>query len=100
MLATGGSSMAPRSRQFDSSLALLRRSDPVATASLAEGEIEAALDAVAHEITRCPRRVAPRPSRRRRLKLALVAAVFLALAGGVATAAVVLRAHTGLFPSK
>jgi len=91
--------MGARSRQFDSSLALLRHCDPVATARLLDEGLEEALDAVAREITCRSRRVTHRPSHPR-LKLAIVVAVLVALAGGVATAAVVLRAHTGLFPSK
>jgi len=90
--------MAVRSRQVDGSLALLRRCDPVSTACLAD-EVEDALDAVAQQITQHSPRVGRR-SLRPRLKLAIVAAAFLVLAGGVAAAAVVLRAHTGLFPSK
>ena len=90
--------MAARSRQVDSSLALLRRGDPIATAHMPE-EVEAALDAVAREITRRPRRVMRRRSSAR-VKLTIVASALVVLSGGVATAAVVLRAHTGLFPSK
>jgi hypothetical protein len=91
--------MRPDSRQGSGVLDLLEASDPVQRSALAIGGIEGALDELGTAITSRPRRAPGRRFNRGRTLL-IVAAAMVAIGAGVATAAVVLRAHTGLFPSK
>jgi hypothetical protein len=80
------------------SLELLRQLDPVARADLGTPAIEEAMGRLARAIVRQPLvRSAPRS---RRLKLVFAAAIVAAIVGvGVAAAAGVFHARTGLFPS-
>lgn len=89
--------MTTRLESFDSSLALLRRLDPVADGSPTSG-VRDALDAVGRAIIRQPHSTS-RGRLRPRLKVALVAGILAMVGAGVATAAVVLHAHTGIFAS-
>lgn len=94
--------MTARSREQETPVALLRQCDPLASTPVATPEVEDALAEIAQAIMRQPRQ--PRQPRRRMfappLRVAVVVAAVGLLIGGVATAAVTLRAHTGLFPSK
>ncbi len=81
----------------ENSLELLRRLDPVAGADLGTSGIEEAMGRLAHAIVRQP---GARRAPARRLKLAFAAAIVAAIVGvGVAAAAGVFHARTGLFPS-
>jgi hypothetical protein len=93
--------MTARSRELETPVALLRQYDPLASTTVATPEVEDALAEIAQAIMRQPRQ--PRQPRSRifapRLRIAVVVAAVAVLAGGVATAAVVIHAHTGLFAS-
>jgi hypothetical protein len=93
--------MTPRSRELETPVALLTRCDPFASAPISTPEVEDALAEIAQAIMRESRQLRPR---RRMfappLRVALVVAAVGVLIGGVATAAVALHAHTGLFSSK
>jgi hypothetical protein len=90
--------MAAHSGWPDSTLELVRQLDPLAGATLANPEIENAARQLALAIVGGSR--ARRAPRSRRLKLAFAAAIVAAIVGvGVATAAGVFRARTGIFPS-
>lgn len=94
--------MTAGSRGATDPLELLERCDPARRSALASGEIADAFDEIGAAIVaeeRRPRRGSQRVGTPRR-NLVVLAAAIAALAGGVATAAVVLGAHTGLFPTK
>jgi hypothetical protein len=81
----------------------LEACDPVAASALASERIDGALDAIGAAIARQPRQAPRSPRRRpfgRRRALVVAVTAVLAISAGVATGAVVLGAHTGLFPSK
>jgi hypothetical protein len=86
-------------RAEESPLTLLEQLDPVRTDRLAAQQVEEALAAVAAEIALTPRRSA-RPMATRRWKVAIVAVALVAILAGVASAGVMLGAHTGLFAPK
>lgn len=88
------------SRTESSSLDLLEACDPVRRSTLASEEIEDALDEIGAAIIRLPGRATQRRSSRPRRAVLVVAAAVLAISAGVATAAGVFGAHTGLFPTK
>jgi hypothetical protein len=91
--------MAAHAERSDSALRLLSQLDPVDPAALAAPGIEEAVGQLARSIATQPRPTLGRSSRSR-LKLALGAVVVVAVIGaGVATAAAVLHARTGIFPS-
>lgn len=78
-------------------LELVRQLDPIARAELATPGLEGAMERLAQEIVRLP---SERRAGRRRLKLAFAAAIVAAIVGvGVATAAGLFHARTGIFPS-
>lgn len=92
----------PRSQDPVDPLELLERSDPARRVDLANVSISEALDEVGAAVLASARR-----RRRRsgsvlasRRNLVLVGVAIAVLAAGVATAANVLSAHTGIFPSK
>lgn len=89
--------MTTHSEPVDPPLELLRRLDPAPEVPVPPG-VDEALGQVARAIMR-----QPHTTRRRalssRLKIALAAGVVALIGVGVATAAVVLHAHTGIFPS-
>jgi hypothetical protein len=95
--------MKRASRQATDSLELLENCDPVRRPALTSEGIERALDEIGTAIANRPART-PRVTRRRRIgarrTVLVVAAVILVISAGVATAAVVLSAHTGRFPTK
>lgn len=89
--------MTTHSEPVDPPLELLRRLNPVPEAPVTPG-VDEALGEVVRAIMR-----QPRTTRRRalssRLRIAVAAGVVVLIVVGVATAAVVLHAHTGIFPS-
>jgi hypothetical protein len=90
--------MAAHSGRPGSTLELVRQLDPLAGATLATSEVDAALGQLAYAIA--GRSLARRELPSRRLKVAFAAAIVAAVVGvGVATAAGVFHARTGLFPS-
>jgi hypothetical protein len=89
--------MTPHAEPVDSPLTVLRRSNTVPLSVVTAG-VGDALDELARAITSQPhatgsRRFRPRP------RIALVATVLALVGAGVATAAVVLHARTGVFAS-
>lgn len=79
-------------------LDLVRQLDPIAGTNLATPGIEEAFGQLANTIVCQPRTVGP--PRSRRLKLGFAVVIVAAVVGvGVATAAGVFHARTGLFPS-
>lgn len=90
--------MVVGSQALDSALELLRQSSPLDPSALETPQVEEALREVAHAIVRQPYPTRRRVSRRVKIALAAVAVVAF-VGGGVAAAAVVLHAHTGIFPS-
>ncbi len=97
--------MTARSRQREMPDVLLKRYDPLTSAPVAIPEVEDVLAEIAQAIVRQPRQ--PQQARQRRSRrlasprrLAVLVGTIAVLVTGAATAAVVLGAHTGLFPSK
>jgi hypothetical protein len=92
--------MTTRTNVFDQPLELVWQVNPFPEAAVTPG-LDEALCAVAAAITRQP--FVTRPSRgkasRPRLRVALAVGVLALVVGGVATAAVALHAHTGIFAS-
>ena len=82
---------------FDRSLRLLREVNPIVEAPATPG-LNEAFGELQHAITRQPTPGRARPVRPR-LKVALAAALVVLVVGGVATAAVALHAHSGIFAS-
>jgi hypothetical protein len=89
--------MTTHPEPVDLPLELLRRLNPVAEAPVTAG-VDEALGEVARAITRQPH-TTRRRSPSSRLKIALAAGGVALIGVGVATAAVVLHAHTGIFAS-
>lgn len=87
------------SRTTSSSLDVVEASDPVRRSALSGEDIEAALDEIGAAIVRLPGRETRRLSPSPRRAVLVVAAALIAIGAGVATAAVVFGAHTGLFPT-
>src|SRR5204863_5328972 len=88
------------SRKAPGSLDELQTSDPVRRSALASEGIEGALDEIGTAITSRP---GPAPRRRSiggQRTVLVVAAAVVAISAGVATAAVLLSARTGRFPTK
>ena len=86
---------------FADPLELLRRVNPTPEAPIAAA-VEEAMDELAEAIARQP--YMKRPARRRRmskprLRVAFAVALVALVVGGIATAAVALHAHTGIFAS-
>lgn len=90
--------MTARSREPENLLTLLRQYDPVASTPVAAREVGDALDEIAQAIVRQPRAWRRRKSAPR-LRIAIAIAAIFVLVAGVATAAIALHAHTGLFAS-
>lgn len=94
--------MTARPRTSDPLVAALRQHDPAARLTTTTPEVVDALDEIAQAIMRQPREQL-RGSRRRqpvpRVRVALIVVALAVVIGGVATAAVALHAHTGLFAS-
>jgi hypothetical protein len=88
-------------RRASGSFELFEACDPVGRSALGSEGIQAALDEIGAAIASRP---APRATRRRsfgsRRTVLVLAAAMLAISVAVATGAVVLGAHTGLFPTK
>jgi hypothetical protein len=91
--------MTRDSRRTSGSLDLLEACDPVRLSAFVTEGIESALDEIGVAIAGTPRRAPRRRSIGRRTVLVVATAV-LAISAGVATGAVMLGAHTGLFPNK
>ena len=94
--------MTARPRTSDPLAAALRQHDPAAGLTTSAPEVAGAFDEIAEAIMRQPveqrrasRRYRPAP----RVRVALIVVALAVVIGGVATAAVVLDAHTGLFAS-
>jgi hypothetical protein len=89
--------MKADSRQVSDPFDLVRALNPVQRTALASDGIEDALDEIGFAIV-------SRPARRRSLgarhRVIVVVATMLAIGAGVAAGAVVLGAHTGLFPTR
>lgn len=93
----------PRSHRTVDPLELLERADPVGQTDLANASISEALDEIGLAVVaaeRRPRRRRPRRLLTSRRSLVLVGLAVAAIGAGAATAAGVLSAHTGIFPSK
>lgn len=93
----------PRSHDLVDPLELLERSDPARRADLANVSISEALDEIGRAVVAAERRPRRRRSRRvlaSRRNLVLIGLAIAVIAAGAATAADVLTAHTGIFPSK
>jgi len=88
------------SREASGSLELWEACDPVAPSALLSEGIERALEEIGAAITSRPPRATRHRSRGVRRRVLVVAATMLALGAGVAAGAVVLGAHTGLFPTE
>jgi hypothetical protein len=88
------------SRRASGPLELLEACDPVERSALVSGGIERALEEIGAAITSRPPRAARHRSMGARRRVLVVAATMLAIGTGVAAAAVVFGAHTGLFPTK
>jgi hypothetical protein len=88
------------SRQVRDSLDLLERSDPARRSDLGSEAIGGALDEIGAAITSRPGGAPRRRSIGGRRTVLVVAAAIVAICAGVATGAVLLSAHTGLFPTK
>lgn len=88
------------SRLTSDSLDLLEACDPVGRSALASEGIEGALDEIGAAITSRPRREPRRRLIGGRRAVLVVAVAILVISAGVATGAVMLSAHTGLFPTK
>lgn len=89
--------MSARASSADPLLRLLRECDPVEEDRLASPQLESALDALAASIVLAsPAR--QRRSLSRRWKITAVALAAAAIIAGVASAAGVFSAHTGLYP--
>lgn len=88
------------SRLTSDSLDLLEACDPVGRSALASEGIEGALDEIGAAITSRPRRAPRRRLIGGRRAVLVVAVAILVISAGVATGAVMLSAHTGLFPTK
>lgn len=82
----------------DETFALLKAADPVSAARL--NRLADALDELGSEIARRPRPGNYRGRVTRPRYIAALAAAAVVLGAGVATGAVVIGAHTGLFPTK
>jgi hypothetical protein len=82
------------------SLELLEACDPVVRPVLASERIEGALDEIGASITSGPRRTPRRRLIGGRRAVLVVAVAILVISAGVATGAVMLSAHTGLFPTE
>jgi hypothetical protein len=91
--------LTTRPELTDTSLELLERLDPAARTRLTAAGVEDALDDLACEISQ-HRRQGRKHSDGARLRFAIILATIVAAGAGVATAAVVIGTHTGLFPSK
>ncbi len=88
------------SRRTSSSVDLLEVSDPVGHVDLASVGIEGALDEIGGAIASSPRRAPQKRSTGNRRTVVVVAVTLVAISAGIATGAVMLGAHTGLFPTK
>jgi hypothetical protein len=93
--------MSTRPDTLDHPLELLRQINPIPEAPLSAG-VDEALAEVAQAIARQPYRTHRGLSRRRsafrpRLRVALAVGIVALICGGIATAAVALHAHTGIF---
>src|ERR1700758_4237644 len=95
--------MSTRPDALDHPLELLRQVNPIPEARRSAG-VDEALAELAQAIARQPYRTR-QPQRRRRsavrprMRVALVVGIVALVVGGVATAAVALHAHTGIFAS-
>lgn len=91
--------MKADSRLVSDPFDLVRALDPVRRTALASKGIEGALDEIGFAITSQPSRPARRRSMGARRRVLVVAVTMLAIGAGVA-GAVIVGAHTGLFPTK
>lgn len=94
--------MTARPRTPDSLVAALRQHDPAAQLAITAPDVGDALDEIAQAIMRQPSEQRKASRRRQPVPRARVALIVVALGvviGGIATAAVALHAHTGLFAS-
>jgi hypothetical protein len=88
------------SRRPSGPLELLEACDLVERSALVSRGIEGALDEIGAAITSRPPRAERHRSMGARRSVLVVAVTMLAIGAGVAAAAVVLGAHTGLFPTR
>jgi hypothetical protein len=92
--------MERKPRRAGGSIDDLGAYDPVERSALASDGIEGALDEIGAAIVNRPPRAARGRSSGTRYGVLVIAGTLLAIGAGVATGAVVLRAHTGLFPTE